>query len=157
MTLTYSDQEIDALLREQKPLPQDYRTRIRLNDKRGHREQELDIEGANGNQFRLILRQSNFNTLDFSIIVAVCPLDTNQSFRLRRYNGKSHEHSNHIGGNTFYDFHIHTATERYQELGTWEDAFAEPTDSYSDYHSALLHMMSECGFESPPGDQIPLL
>lgn len=156
MSTVYSDREILALLEEQKPFPHDYRTRILLKDKRGHREQELDIEGANGNRFRLILRQSNFNTLDFSIIVAVCPLDTNQSFRLRRYNGKSHEHTNHIERNTFYDFHIHTATERYQELGTWEDAFAEPTASYSDYHGALLYMTSECGFEAPPGDQMSL-
>lgn len=157
MTATYSDQDIENLVREPKPLPQDYRTRVRLKDKRGHKEQELDISGTLGNQFRLILRQSNFNVLDFSIILAACPANTNLVFRLRRYNGKSHEHTNLIEGNTFYDFHIHEATARYQELGTWEDAFAEQTDSYADYHGAVQHMLSVCGFVMPREDQMPLL
>ncbi|MDI6792878.1 MAG: hypothetical protein QME81_08445, partial [bacterium] len=109
MAAKYSDQEIEALLRERKPLPSDYRTRIRLRAKRGHKEGELNIEGVNENQFRLILRQSNSNLLDFSIILAVCPQETTQLFRLRRYNGKSHEHTNHIEGNRFYDFHILSA------------------------------------------------
>lgn len=30
-----------------------------------------------------------------------------------------------------------TATERYQNLGTREDAYAEPTDRYVDYRGAL--------------------
>jgi len=55
--------------------------------------------------------------LDFSIILAYCPEASNQLFRLRRYNGKSHEHTNTIEADKFYNYHIHTATERYQELG----------------------------------------
>ena len=106
-----------------------------------------------GNEFRLVLRQSSLNPLDFSLILAVCPKDTNQVFRLRRYNGKSHEHTNHIEANTFYDFHIHTATERYQELGTREDAYAEPTNRFSDFHSALRCVLADCRFEVPEDPQ----
>ncbi len=157
MAATFSDGDIDHFTRETKPLPDDYRTRIRLKVKRGHKEQEIDIAGALGNQFRLILRQSNFNALDFSIILAVCPAETTLVFRLRRYNGKSHEHTNLIEGNTFYDFHIHMATERYQELGTWEDAFATPTDGYADYQGAVQRMLSDCGFVMPQQDQMSLL
>lgn len=157
MTAKYTDQDIDSLLREPKPLPQDYRIQVRLKDKRGHKEQELDVAGGNGSQFRLILRQSNFNALDFSVILAVCFPTTNLVFRLRRYNGKSHEHTNLIEGNLFYDFHIHIATERYQDFGTWEDAFAEQTDGYADYHGAVKRMLSDCGFVLPQEDQIPLL
>ena len=157
MTAKFSDLDIDGFIREPKPLPRDYRTAVRLKDKRGHKEQELDISGGNGSQFRLILRQSNFNTLDFSIILAVCPPDTNLVFRLRRYNGRSHEHTNLIEGNSFYDFHIHIATERYQDLGTWEDAFAEQTNLYADYHGAVQRMFDDCGFVAPPEDQMPLL
>ncbi len=157
MAATFSDQDIDHFIREPKPLPEGYRTSVRLKDKRGHKEQEIDIAGALGNQFRLILRQSNFNILDFSIILAVCPVKTNLVFRLRRYNGKSHEHTNLIEGNTFYDFHIHMATEKYQELGTWEDAFAAPTDSYADYQGAVQRMLSDCGFVMPQEDQMSLL
>ena len=65
----------------------------------------------------MMLRQSTVNALDSPLILAVRVPQSNQVFRLRRYNGRSHEHTNHIEGGSFYDFHIHLATERYQELG----------------------------------------
>lgn len=149
MAAIYSDNDITRLLSERKPLSADFRSKIRLREKRGHKEQELDIQGVDGNQFRLILRQSNYNTFDFSIILAYCPANTNQIFRLRRCNGKSHEHTNIIESDRFYDFHIHTATERYQELGAREDAFAEPSKQFSDFYSALNFMVSSCALEFP--------
>jgi len=152
----YSDEDIARFLRECKPLPEDYQNRLQLRPKRGHRERELDLDGMDGNRFRLILRQSGVNPLDFSIILAVCPKRTNQVFRLRRYNSRSHEHTNHIEKNTFYDFHIHTATERYQELGAREDAYAEMTDRFSDFHGALRCMLGDCGFDVAEKDQMSL-
>lgn len=124
-------------MHERKSAPADWPNRIRLRPKRGHREQDLDLLGNGGSEFRLILRQSTVNQFDFSIILAVRIPRSNQLFRLRRYNGKSHEHTNHLEEETFYDFHIHYATERYQNLGTREDAYAEPTDRYVDYRGAL--------------------
>lgn len=94
-----------------------------------------------------------FNALDFSIILAFCPPETNQIFRLRRYNVKSHEHTNTIESVSFYDFHVHTATERYQELGTREDADAEPSKRFSDFHSAVNCMLSNCALELPDDPQ----
>lgn len=87
MAATYSDLEISALLVEQKQLPDDFKKRLQLRDKRGHKESFLDVTGADGNEFRLILRQNMGNGLDFSVILAVLHPDTNQLFRLRRYNG----------------------------------------------------------------------
>lgn len=130
-----------------KLLPADYRSRIQMKSKRGHKEREFEVLGQDNTQYRLILRQSNSNTLAFSIILAVNPSDSNQLFRLRRYNGKNHEHTNTIEGDTFYDFHIHQATERYQESGAREDTFAEPTDRYADFHAALRCMFEDCGFQ----------
>ena len=153
MAAKYSDADITRLIKERKPLEENFRSKIRLRDKSGHKEQELDVEGVDENQFRLILRQSSFNTLDFSIILVYCLPDNNQLFRLRRYNGKSHEHTNKIESNTFYNFHIHTATERYQELGTREDAYAEPSDRFSDFHTAINCMLSDCGFDVPENPQ----
>ena len=156
MAAKYSDSNIGRLLMEKKPLSKDFRTKLRLRDKRGHKEQELDIQGENGNQFRLIIRQSSLNVVDFSIILAYCPLDSNQVFRLRRYNGKSHEHTNTIESDRFYDFHIHMATERYQELGSREDAYAEPSKRFSDFHSALKCVLSDCALELPYDPQLKL-
>jgi hypothetical protein len=149
MAAKYSENEIMTLIRERKHLTEDFPTRLQLRDKRGHKERELGVQGADGNHFRLILRQSDFNPLDFSLILAVQSKDTNLLFRLRRYNGKSHQHTNHIEKNTFYDFHIHMATVRYQDFGTREDAYAEPTDRFSDFHSALNCMLEDCGFDVP--------
>jgi len=153
MGARYSDAEITRLLSEPKPLPENYAARIQLREKRGHKERELDLTGTGGTQFRLILRQSDFNAMDFSVILALNPTESNQLFRLRRYNGKSHEHTNHIEKETFYDFHIHFATERYQEIGAREDAYAKPTNRYADYHQALRCMLEDCGFEAPQDTQ----
>lgn len=152
MSARYSDAEIACLISEAKPLPANFRARLQLREKRGHRERELDLTGSHGSQFRLILRQSDFNAMDFSIILAVSPANSNQLFRLRRYNGKSHEHTNHLEHVTFYDFHIHYATERYQDSGAREDAYAEPTNRYADFHEALSCMLTDCNFEAP---QVP--
>lgn len=153
MPAKYSDEEIAQMIAERKFLPADYRSLVQLRNKRGHKERELDVTGEKGSQFRLILRQSDINTLDFSIILAFCPADSSLLFRLRRYNGKSHEHTNQIEGNTFYDFHIHQATERYQEMGLREDAFAEPTDGYADFHTALPYLLENCEFKVSPDNQ----
>ena len=131
MPTRYTDQEIERMIRERKPLPDNYHTRTQLRPKRGHKERELDVDGVEGNSYRLVLRQSDCNSMDFSIILAVAPSGSNQLFRLRRYNGKSHEHTNPIERKTFYDFHIHQTTERYQDLGAREDTFAEPTERLS--------------------------
>lgn len=153
MAARYSDGAIAGFLNETKMLPADYRTRIRLKDRRGHKEQALDLKGANGNSYRLILRQSDHNAMDFSVILALVPRDSHQIFRLRRYNGKSHEHTNGIEGGTFYTFHIHMATERYQDSSPKEDSCAEPTDRYGDFSGALACMLKDCAFEVPDDGQ----
>ena len=101
MGVIYSDHEIDSLVQENKPVPADWRNRVRLRPKRGHNERYLDLAGVAGSEFRLILRQSQINPLDFSVILAARVPRSNQIFRLRRYNGRSHEHTNHIEGMTF--------------------------------------------------------
>jgi len=148
-----SDQDIERLIKEKKHLPANYQGKIQVQPKRGHKERELDIKGEDGNDFRLILRQSLFNPLDFSIILVYRPPQSNILFRLRRYNGKSHEHTNPIEGGTFYDYHIHQATERYQQIGAKEDTYAERTNRFSDFHQAISCIINDCGFEIPSGTQ----
>jgi hypothetical protein len=154
MAIRLSEAEISRLLAERKSLPHDYRDRIQTKPKHGHKEREFDMKGAAGSEFRLIFRQSEFNPLDFSVILAHRPPKTNQLFRLRRYNGKSHEHTNALEGRTFYDFHVHMATERYQdESGLREDSYAEPTKSFADFHGAIRCMLGDCGFDVSPDTQ----
>jgi len=156
MPAQLSDSEIRALLAEAKPLPPDFEVRLRPKPKSGHEEAEIDVTGVGGSAFRLIIRRSAHNPLDFSVILAYQPPDTNILFRLRRYNGKSHEHSNRLESETFYEFHRHTATERYQEAGFREDAFAEADQRFADLNEAMNCLFEDCGFRLPPERQLGL-
>ena len=149
MPVTYEDDRIDALVREPKPLPAAWRDRMRMKAKRGHDEQHLDLTGEAGTRFRLMFRQNRINGLDFSVILAVLVPQSTHMFRLRRYNGRSHQHTNAIENERFYDFHIHLATERYQAIGAREDAYARPTDRYSDFRGARDCLFADANFSVP--------
>ncbi len=153
MATRLTDFEIQNFLGERKDLPPDHLQRLRTKPKSGHEERELDLKGISGSDFRVILRKSMYNSFDFSVILAYCVLGTTQMFRLRRYNGKSHEHTNAIERETFYAFHIHTATERYQDLGMREDSFAEPTDRFSNFEEAVDCLFEDANLKAPEGQQ----
>jgi hypothetical protein len=155
MSVRLTDAEIERFIRERKQLPPDYRSLFHTKPKQGHQEQEFDLAGDNGSRFRILLRQSSGNPFDFSAILALLPA-AGPLFRLRRYNGKSHQHTNGIEKQTFYDFHVHQATERYQDLGMREDTFAETTDRYADMEGAIRCMLNDCGFVPPDDGQARL-
>ena len=157
MAIQLTDAEIISLLSEPKGLPSDYQSRLQLRAKTGHKERELDITVVSGSEFQIIVRQSVFNPLDFSVILGYSMPKSSVLFRLRRYNGRSHEHTNRIEEVTFYDFHIHTATERYQEAGYAEEHYAETTDRYVDLGGAIQCLLQDCAFELPPETQGSLL
>jgi hypothetical protein len=90
------------------------------------------------------------------VILAWLPPKSNAIFKLRRYNGKSHEHTNKIEEERFYDFHIHPATLRYQQLGVKEESFAQATDRYQNFARPLRCMIDDCGFIVPKNDQLEL-
>lgn len=149
-----ADAEIAALLAESKPLASDYGSslspkRIVETENIAHLRADLDVTGANGSPFRISVRQNAANALDFSVILMIQPDNARRWFRLRRYNGDSHEHTNYLEREAFRGFHVHKATERYQRIGRREDAWAEPTDRYSDLKSAMDCMIADCGFIKP--------
>jgi len=154
MPTRLTDEEIGRLVAERKPLPRDYEQRFQMKPKRGHKERELAVKGETGSDFRLILRQSDLNPLDFSAILAYQPPNTNEVFRLRRYNGKHGEHTNKLEHQRFFDFHIHLATQRYQDAGFDEDAYAEPTGRYADLDRAARCLIEDCAFEAEPDPQL---
>ena len=154
MAATFTDGEIDALIKERKLLPPDWHNLIRLKSKRSHDEVNLELTGAAGSKFCLILRKSRKNPLDFSVILSARIPESNQLFRLRRYNGNSHQHTNRIERQTFRDFHIHTATERYQDECGWnEDGYAESTDRYGDLSGAWDCLVRDANLVIPPDAQ----
>jgi hypothetical protein len=156
MAIVLTDAEIEALLAERKSLPKDYCPRTSLKPKRGHMESQRDLQGVDGSEFRLIVRQAAGNPLDFSVILAYGLPRSNRIILLRRYNGKSHEHTNPLEDETFYDFHVHEATERYQDSAHKDETFAKPTDRYANVEEAIDCLIRECGFELPYDPQMKL-
>jgi len=151
-----TDQEIETLVLERKLLPDDYSASIELRTKRAHKEGEFSITGDEDHCFMVILRQSSFNVMDFSAILGYRLPKSNSIFRLKRYNGKSHEHTNILENERFYDFHIHIATERYQLQGPHEDLYAVPTDRFSNLTEAVHCLFDDCGFVFPRESQMQL-
>ncbi len=49
------------------------------------------------------------------------------------------------------------ATERYQEIGAREDAYAEVTDRYHNLDGALRCLFDDAGFDVPPETQLSFL
>lgn len=144
MAVTFTDAEIDALIRERKTMPCGRLTPIPFNPNHRHNGKRLRLTGQKGNEFLLILRQNQENSLDFSVILAVRVSKSGKIFRLLRYNGKSHTHTNRIEGEFFDEvFHIHIATERYQRSGAREDSYAVETDRYDDLPSALSCLIGD--------------
>ena len=45
MSAILSDKDIEILINEKKSLPADYRTKIQVRPKRGHKERELEVSG----------------------------------------------------------------------------------------------------------------
>ena len=149
MNITYSDQEIEGLIQERKVLPNNWYGKFSTKRKRRHKERHLDVTGEAENEFRIIIRENQVNQLDFSVILAVRIPESSKSFRLRRYNGSSHEHTNRIEKVRFHGFHIHYAKEQYQQKGLAEDMHAEPTTRYTDVNSALQCLIVDANFEEP--------
>jgi hypothetical protein len=149
MSAVIDDESIRALLAERKPAIEPAEL-IPKKRKRGHLETHKQVQGADGSKFRLVVRQSSLDVHDFSAILGWEMPSHMRLFRLRRCNGRSHEHRNPLEGDAvFFDFHVHTATERYQLGGYQEEHYAEPTDAYTDLGGAIRHLLETCSFEPP--------
>jgi len=146
-----SDKDIDTLVTIQKHLPVDYRSRLRTRSRSysdKHEEGQLEIQVQDTGTFRVIIRKNRINPLDFSAILGYIPPERLKLFHLRRYNGV-HKHTNKIERNSFRTFHIHYATQRYQEAGWDIDAYAEINDKYTTVDGALELLLDDCNFTRP--------
>jgi len=148
----FDEAEIARLMSVQKVLPDNWEIRLktRLRSELSQKKAILPISTSAG-EFRIIVRESLVNSLDFSVILAF--VRSNGSlFRLRRYNGlhaPAGGHVNRLERQTISGYHIHQATLRYQQAGFREDAFAVASKDFTDTVSALRLMFSQCTFKIP--------
>ena len=108
-----TDEQIKDYIEERKIIPKIFKPSLR--SKKFSFEFRQESIGALGNVFKIIVRQNKFNPLDFSVIFGV--LIGGKLFRIKRYNGDSHGHINKLEKIKIEGFHIHKATQRYQENG----------------------------------------
>lgn len=159
MSRILKDEEINDLLNEVKSLPLNWQNRLQTKQKRRlqYEEKSFEVKGINGSCFKIILRKNKINILDFSLILVFADQDSIE-YRLIRYNGKhSSKHTNKLEKTTFGPaFHIHKATQRYQEAGFFIDTFAEETTDYSDFRSALKRFLIDNNFREPDTAQTKL-
>ena len=146
-----TDQRIAELLGEAKVLPSGLLVASKpMLMRNGHYQKGFEFDAKSGNRFVVKIRQSSLNPMNFSAILGYVIPGTYTVFRLRRYNGKSHFHSNVLEKQpAFYDYHVHTATERYQRARLDPDHFAEITTRFWDLESAINSLVNECGFGQP--------
>ncbi|MBA7646045.1 hypothetical protein ES703_53806 [subsurface metagenome] len=161
MAKILTDEEIAELLQEPKQLTRNWETRLRPRPKSNFKfiQRDCEIKGENGHTFRIILRHNMINPLDFSIILSFQDEDGTE-FNLCRYNGKHpSQHTNKLEkskglpDSSFRNaFHIHMVTQRYQEEGLNIDGYAEVTNEYSSFDTALRTFVRTNGF-SVPGNE----
>ncbi|MBU4444234.1 MAG: hypothetical protein L6422_04375 [Candidatus Marinimicrobia bacterium] len=144
MNYYFTDEEIQSLIAEEKPFGGLIDEMMNFKESDGHKRSSVEIVRADNSLYVIKLRQNLNNVNDFSAILAFQERGFNKDFKIRRYNGKSHEYSNKLEGDKFYAFHIHMATQRYQDVGRKEESFAEATDRYSDLRGALKCLLKDC-------------
>ncbi len=142
---------INELIVDAKTIPDGLRMPSKpMSARNGHWQKGWEFDCDSGNRFVVKIRQACTNPMNFSVILGYMIPATYTVFRLRRYNGKSHFHTNTLEGEVpFYDYHIPIATERYQVPGFSEDHFAQKTDRFHDIASAIDCLVNDCGFRSP--------
>lgn len=155
MEYYFTDNEINELTLERKGYNGTVEDLLKFKESDGHKRSTFEIPRSDGSAFIVKLRQ-NTNTLnDFSAILAFQQKGVNKDFKLRRYNGM-HEHTNKLENIRFFDFHIHYATQRYQDAGRKEESYAEKTDRYSDIKGALKCLIDDCHIQIKTNPQVRL-
>ena len=116
------------------------------------------MAGTRWHRFQVQVRDNKLALLDFSVILLFIDSDGSQ-YILLRYNGKHpSEHTNKWekrrklpNANLRNVFHIHRATERYQvEPGCLIDGYAEATQEYCSFDTALSALVRSNGFKVEP-------
>ena len=67
----FTDEEFEARIADPKQLPDNWRTRLKLQPREGttFEQRSMELEGASGAKFRVTLRKNLLNPNDFSVIL----------------------------------------------------------------------------------------
>ena len=149
--------QIKELIEEPKRIKENIFDLKLLRERKNSKHRNVSVKGSLQHNFRIILRQSRIDPLDFTAGLIYIRRENNQDFILLRYNG-SHSHKNVIEKEVFEGFHIHTATERYQEYGSGRvEGYAQQTDRYSTLTEAIECLIKDSNITIIDSKEEPLL
>lgn len=98
---------------------------------------KINVRDDFENRFEVFVRVNNEIPGDFSVGVIYRSEGYDKGIVLRRYNGNNHSHTNKIEREKIVrKFHIHEATERYQDTGYIAEDYATISTGYSTYQEA---------------------
>lgn len=156
-----SDNEIAQILAESKPLPKNWKKRLEPlpKSKMGHFQRNFEFDGKQGRHYQIFTRKNDNLIDDFSIGLQLLE-SPGDKYTIVRLNGIGHKHTNkweRKNGDFPYEFknqfHIHMATERYQNDGLRIEGYAEVTTDFFSFDSALDYFVRSFGFEVEGGMQ----
>lgn len=153
--IDYTNDEIERMVALPKPVPPGGIPGPRASQVGKRYESKLTIH-AHGLEFLVWTRQLVDYPRSFCAGLTVIR-EGEDNFQLRRYDGKYDSHVNHIEKEEFYDYHIHMATERYQQSPHNEDHYARPTAEYDSLGGAVRLMHEDCNIFEVQSGQLSLL
>jgi len=132
-------------------------TRTKIID--GNEQVNFRVEALDdsGHVFQIYKRQNKRPGMenDFSCGISWVSL-SGETITLRRYNGSSHRHPNHLEGTRLeFESHIHYATEKYINANRKPEGFAKATKKYITLEGAFHCLITECniaGIETKADD-----
>lgn len=158
MRTIFTDVQIAELLKDPKPIPEDFRKwtlqpAMFLSGDNYHFTRIIKSKG--GRKFGLYIRQNTIEKMDFSTGLRLI-ISSNEGFDLFRCNGWHPEHCNKLDkGKPGYIIpentcHFHLATERYSRVQKKSrlSGYAEATTQFHDITSALEFLIEKCSFVS---------
>jgi hypothetical protein len=149
-----TDEKITELLNCPKRLTN---PQARSKNKDGHEQINYKVSATDGSgyEFEVYKRQNLREGMedDFSCgINWVAP--NGDTLTLKRYNGPSHEHPNHLEKTKVgLNCHIHIATEKYIKANRKPEGYAEETTRYNSVEGALHCLVNDCkisGIDTTP-------
>lgn len=131
----------------------------RSKTKDGHEQINYKVFATDGSnhEFELYKRRNLRDGMEDDFSCGISWIAPNgETLTLKRYNGSSHNHHNHIEKLRLgFACHIHFATEKYIKANRKAEGFAEATARYSSIEGALHCLVSDCkvsGIETRPDD-----
>jgi hypothetical protein len=118
---------------------------------------KIEAQDKSGHMFEVYKRQNTREGMENDFSCGISWVSPNgETITLKRYNGSSHRHPNHLEGTKLeFEPHIHFATEKYIQANRKPEGFAQATKRYETLEGAFHCLITDCkisGIETKPDE-----